>query len=91
MVSNDLPDSQFTIVRPMRTRAIGGVCAGIGIHYGWDVYHVRLAVAIAACVTTGAIIPFYLLAWKLFPNATFAVPPATRTRQERSMGQGAAI
>jgi phage shock protein C len=78
IVSNDLPLQQFRIVRPTRTRTIGGVCAGIAIHYGWDIYRVRMAAAIAACLTTGGIIPIYLLAWKFFPNAAFAMPPATR-------------
>lgn len=79
IVSNDLPPVAFRIVRPLRTRMLGGVCAGIGIHYGWDVYHVRMAMAIAACITTGAIIPIYLLAWKMLPTASFAMPPATRS------------
>lgn len=79
IVLNDFPPMEFCIVRPLRTRMVGGVCAGIGIHYGWDIYHVRLALAIAACISTGAIIPFYLMAWKMLPCASFALPPATHS------------
>lgn len=76
--SNDIPAEQSHIVRPLNLRMIGGVCSGLAIHFGWDVAMVRMAFATAACVTTGAIIPFYLVAWKSLPNACFALPPATR-------------
>jgi len=78
IVSNDIPTEQTRVVRPLNLRMIGGVCSGIAIHFGWDVATVRMAFATAACVTTGAIIPFYLVAWKYLPNGSFALPPATR-------------
>lgn len=78
ILSNDIPDDQNHIVRPLNLRMIGGVCSGVAIHYGWDVATVRMAVAAAVCVTTGLPIVLYLAAWKYLPNATFALPPATR-------------
>ena len=78
IISNDIPAEQSHIVRPLNLRMIGGVCSGIAIHYGWDVATVRMAVAVAACVTTGAVVILYLVAWKFIPNAKFALPPATR-------------
>jgi phage shock protein C len=78
IVYNDLPAAEAHIVRPVHQRMIAGVCSGIAIHFGWDVARVRKTFAIAACLTTGAIIPLYLAAWKLLPAASFAQPPATR-------------
>ena len=78
IISNDIPEVQNHIVRPLNLRMIGGVCSGIAIHYGWDVATVRMSVATLACVTTGLPVLFYLAAWKYLPNSSFALPPATR-------------
>ena len=78
IASNNLPEEQNRIVRPLNLRMIGGVCSGIAIHYGWEIATVRMAVATAACVTTGLPVILYLAAWMYLPNSTFALPPATR-------------
>ncbi len=67
------------IVRPRNPRMIAGVCSGLAIHYGWDVAVVRILFAVAACLTTGCAIFFYIAAWILIPEAQYALPPSPRS------------
>jgi phage shock protein C len=47
---------------------IGGVCAGIAQHYGWDVTLVRLVLVL--CVLCGGFgLLAYLIAWIVIPEA----------------------
>jgi len=78
--------AQNRIVRPLHPRMIAGVCSGIAIHFGWDIALVRMTFAILACMTTGAVILFYLAAWIILPEAQYAVPPATPFVNPGSMG-----
>ena len=64
------------IVRPRSPRMIAGVCSGLAIHCGWDVAVVRILFAVAACLTTGCAIFFYIAAWVLIPEARYALPPS---------------
>jgi phage shock protein C len=68
--------AQTRVVRPRNPRMIAGVCSGLAIHYGWDVAVVRILFAVAACLTTGCAIFFYIAAWVLIPEAQYALPPS---------------
>lgn len=50
-------------------RLVGGVCGGIAEYTGVDVVIVRLVVAAAILLGVGVLLPFYVLAWILIPNA----------------------
>jgi phage shock protein C len=65
------------IVRPKRPRMLAGVCSGIAMHYGWDVALVRVVLVVAACLTSGAATLFYVAAWILIPEASYALPSNT--------------
>jgi phage shock protein C len=56
------------LVRNRKGRMIGGVCAGLADHFGWDVTLVRVVVAVFAVITGGAGILAYLVAWALIPE-----------------------
>ena len=61
------------LVRPRYPRAIGGVCSGLALHYGWDVTTVRLLWAL--CVIVGGTgIVAYLIAWIVIPEAPYTLP-----------------
>ena len=61
---------------------LGGVCAGIGRHYGVDVALVRLAFVVAAAAG-GFGVAFYLLAWLVIPAGD---APAGRRRLPTGRG-----
>jgi phage shock protein C len=64
--------------RPRNGRMIAGVCAGIALHYGWDVSIVRLVLAI--CVLfAGLPLVVYVIAWVVMPNGEYTLPPTTGT------------
>jgi len=64
-------------VRPREGGMIAGVCAGIAMHYGWDVTLVRLVAALAVCLGAGSPLLLYFIAWIVIPNADYVVvaPP----------------
>jgi phage shock protein C len=66
------------LVRPLYGRAIGGVCAGIAQHFGWDVVLVRILLCVLVLFGCGMPIIAYLIAWIAIPNEPFyfAAPPA---------------
>jgi phage shock protein C len=64
------------IVRPRYGRMIGGVCAGIADHYGWDPVVVRLAAVALILCGCGSPVLLYIIAWIVIPNEPyFYVPP----------------
>ena len=71
------------IVRPRYGRMLGGVCAGIADHYGWDPVVIRLIAVALFFVGCGSLFLAYLVAWIVIPNepyfwmpTPFAQPPA---------------
>lgn len=65
-------------VRPREGRMIAGVCAGIAMHYGWDVAIVRLVVALLF-LCGGISLLLYPVAWIVMPNAAYMIPPPPPT------------
>lgn len=55
------------LMRDMRDKKIGGVCAGLAWHLGWDVTLVRVAF-LAAILFKGIGLWAYLIAWICMPR-----------------------
>jgi phage shock protein C len=61
------------LTRSRTNRMIAGVCAGLSLHYGWDLNLVRIITAVLALFTgVGAVA--YLVAWVVIPEAPYALP-----------------
>jgi phage shock protein C len=61
------------LTRPRYPRMIAGVCAGLALHYGWDLALVRVVCALMI-VLTGVGLFAYLAAWIIIPEAPYALP-----------------
>lgn len=53
-------------------KMFGGICSGISAYFGWDVLPVRIVAVILLFATQFIIVPFYLIAWIIFPSAKTA-------------------
>lgn len=60
------------LVRPERSRLVGGVCASIAERFGIPAWSVR-AVIVGAMLTTPVVLLFYLLAWLAIPDESGTV------------------
>jgi len=58
--------------RNVDDKMFGGVCSGISAYFGWDVLPVRIIFIILLFATSLWIVPFYLIAWIVFPYAQTA-------------------
>jgi phage shock protein PspC (stress-responsive transcriptional regulator) len=65
-------------------RLAGGVAAGIGAWRGFSPTTVRIALAVAALISTGWAVPFYVLGWLLIPAKGEQVSIASRARHDSS-------
>ena len=64
------------LTRSRENRVIAGVCAGLALHYGWDLTLVRVLTALLALFTgVGAVA--YLVAWVIIPEAPYPLPAKT--------------
>jgi phage shock protein C len=70
------PPRPTPITRSREYRAIGGVCAGLAIYYGWDISVVRIITLVLA-FSTGLGFIAYLVAWMVIPEAPLTVPPTS--------------
>ena len=55
--------------RNIDDKMFGGVCSGVAAYFGWDVLAVRIISIVLIFATQLLIIPFYIIAWVLFPGA----------------------
>jgi len=62
------------IVRPLYGRMIGGVCAGLAQHFGWDVALVRVLLVVLVFFGCGTPILAYFIAWIVIPNEPYSFP-----------------
>jgi phage shock protein C len=62
------------LTRPRQNRMIAGVCAGLALHYGWDLNVVRILTAVIMFFSAGTGIIIYLAAWVVIPEAPYALP-----------------
>lgn len=58
--------------RDPENAVLGGVGAGIAAYFSWDVTWVRIALVILALISSGNLIPIYLLVWIIAPKAVTA-------------------
>ena len=84
--------------RPVEGRVVGGVCAGLALHLGWDVRLLRLGFVVLS-LAGGAGVVAYLFLWALSPQSVQGVvaradgrspaDPAARERPAQPAGPGA--
>ncbi|MGC9200279.1 MAG: PspC domain-containing protein [Acidobacteriaceae bacterium] len=65
------------LFRHTEERMLGGVCAGIAQHFGWDVTLVRLALLAIVLCGFGAPVIAYFVAWIVIPKQPLVWPCAT--------------
>ncbi|MGA7157695.1 MAG: PspC domain-containing protein [Acidobacteriaceae bacterium] len=65
------PYTAQRLYRPLYGRMLGGVCAGLAQHFGWDVALIRVLLVVLAFFGCGTPILAYLIAWMVIPNETF--------------------
>ena len=65
------------LVRPHQGRMVAGVCAGLAMHYGWDVSLVRIVLVLAVLCGAGLPLVAYLAEWIVIPNALYLLPAGT--------------
>ena len=68
----EFTESKKKFFRNMDDKMFGGVCSGIAAYFGWDVLPVRIVFIILLFATQLTIVPFYLVAWIIFPVAQTA-------------------
>ncbi|MCW4385914.1 PspC domain-containing protein [Salinibacterium sp. SYSU T00001] len=54
------------LTRARSGRMLGGVCAGIALHFGWDVALLRILVVVGT-LFVGATVLAYIALWMLMP------------------------
>lgn len=64
------------LTRPRHNRLIAGICAGLALHYGWDLSLVRVVCALLI-VFTGVGLIVYLIAWIVIPEEPYILPEST--------------
>ena len=62
---------QQRIVRPRYGRMLGGVCAGLAQHFGWDLALVRILLVVLVFFGCGTPLLAYLIAWIVIPNEPY--------------------
>ena len=64
------------VTRPRFGRMLGGVCAGVANHFGWDITLVRLLTVVFFFLGCGSLLLAYIAAWIIIPNEPyFYMPP----------------
>jgi phage shock protein C len=77
------------LTRPHYHRMIAGVCAGLALHYGWDLSLVRLIAVLALFLSGGTAMLAYFAAWIIIPDAPYVLPEqGTATSPSGSPGAG---
>lgn len=61
------------LLRPRSGRMVAGLCAGLALHYGWDITLVRLLCVLLALFTGVGLIA-YLVAWVVIPEEPYMLP-----------------
>jgi phage shock protein C len=58
---------------------LGGVCAGLAQHFGWDVALVRILLCVLVFFGCGTPILAYIIAWIVIPQEPYFFPTAPYT------------
>jgi phage shock protein C len=70
------PFAQTRLYRPRTGRMVAGVCAGLAVHYKWDVVWVRVITVLATIFSSGAGLIAYIVFWVVMPEEHLALPPS---------------
>ena len=62
-------ESKKKFYRNVDDKMFGGVCSGVAAYFGWDVLAVRIISIVLLFATSGWVVPFYIVAWIVFPGA----------------------
>jgi phage shock protein C len=73
------------LTRPRYPRAIGGVCSGLALHYGWDITTVRL-LWVLCVLFAGTGVLAYIVAWIIIPEAPYELPEQSSVGSVNSTG-----
>lgn len=57
------------LMRDTSNAMLGGVCSGIAAYFGWDVVWVRIAAVVLLFITSGVMIPLYIILLVVMPEA----------------------
>ena len=74
-ITDDDSDAQAPKTKLMRDTSnamLGGVCSGIAAYFGWDAVWVRIAAVILVFITSGVMIPIYIILLVVMPEAKTA-------------------
>ncbi len=71
------------LVRPVKNRVLGGVCAGLGRRYGFSPGTARLLFVLVLMVIPGSQILVYPLLWIMMPSEDAQYPLTTIQDQPR--------
>lgn len=74
-ITDDDSDAQAPKKKLMRDTSnamLGGVCSGIAAYFGWDAVWVRIAAVILLFITSGVMIPIYIVLLVVMPEARTA-------------------
>ena len=66
------------LYRSRTERMVGGVCAGLARHYGWDLTVVRL-ILVLTVLFAGTGVLAYIIAWVVIPEEPFVYNPLVPT------------
>lgn len=67
--SNATQAPKKKLMRDTSNAMLGGVCSGIAAYFGWDVVWVRIAAVILLFITSGVMIPLYIILLVVMPEA----------------------
>ena len=62
------------LYRPLNTRVLGGVCAGLGRRFGVRPWPARLLFVLVLMVLPGSQLIVYPVLWVLMPSERYGVP-----------------
>jgi phage shock protein PspC (stress-responsive transcriptional regulator) len=63
------PAPKKRLMRDSSNAMLGGVCSGIAAYFGWDVVWVRIAAVVLLFITSGVMIPLYIILLVVMPEA----------------------
>lgn len=66
------PGARKRLMRDPSNAMLGGVCSGIAAYFGWDAVWVRVAAVILVFITSGVMIPIYIILLIVMPEAKTA-------------------
>ena len=79
---SEQPPSRTRFYRDKRNGKIWGVCSGIADYTGFDVNLVRICMVAALFLSSGGILPFYVIAAMVTPDKPRELAVADREEQE---------